>query len=251
MRLMTYNVHRFVGTDRRCDPMRIADVIAGEAPDVVALQEVQIGRARFGGLDAGEALARRLGMDFFFQPTAEVFGERFGLAILTGFPARLVRGGPLPRGGRGPAIERRCALQISVDCDGRPVRIVGTHLAVLSRRDRLMQAQALLGPDWLGADDGPAILLGDLNAGCDSPAHRLLAESLSCSRRAAPERQPTFPAWLPLTSIDHIFAAGALRIDAARAVRTPFARRASDHLPFVADVALEWSDVTLSAREAA
>jgi endonuclease/exonuclease/phosphatase family metal-dependent hydrolase len=35
-RILTYNVHRCVGTDRRLDVGRIAAVIAVERPDIVA-----------------------------------------------------------------------------------------------------------------------------------------------------------------------------------------------------------------------
>ena len=46
IRLMTYNVHRCVGVDRKLDLERVADVIAASRPDVVALQELDVGRAR-------------------------------------------------------------------------------------------------------------------------------------------------------------------------------------------------------------
>jgi endonuclease/exonuclease/phosphatase family metal-dependent hydrolase len=42
LRLMTYNVHRCVGTDRALDVERVAEVIAAENPDVVALQELDV-----------------------------------------------------------------------------------------------------------------------------------------------------------------------------------------------------------------
>ena len=40
LRLMTYNVHRGIGLDKKCDLQRIADVILQAQPDVVAVQEV-------------------------------------------------------------------------------------------------------------------------------------------------------------------------------------------------------------------
>jgi endonuclease/exonuclease/phosphatase family metal-dependent hydrolase len=43
-RILTYNVHRCLGTDGRLSPARIADVIAAYEPDVVALQELDVGR---------------------------------------------------------------------------------------------------------------------------------------------------------------------------------------------------------------
>jgi len=50
LRIMTYNVHRCVGVDGRADPRRIAEVIAAYQPDIVALQELDVGRLRTGAL---------------------------------------------------------------------------------------------------------------------------------------------------------------------------------------------------------
>ena len=55
-RLLTYNVHRCVGVDRRLDVGRIADVIAEHEPDIVCLQELDVGRARTGLVDQASGL---------------------------------------------------------------------------------------------------------------------------------------------------------------------------------------------------
>eukprot|EP01036_Dinobryon_divergens_P054167 gene54167-72393_t len=59
MRLVTYNVHRCVGIDRRLDVERIAGVIAELEPDIVCLQELDVGRARTGGVDQARAILPR------------------------------------------------------------------------------------------------------------------------------------------------------------------------------------------------
>ena len=46
LRLMTYNVHRCVGVDRDLNVERVAAVIADARPDIVALQELDVGRMR-------------------------------------------------------------------------------------------------------------------------------------------------------------------------------------------------------------
>ena len=51
LRILTYNVHRWLGTDRQISPNRITDVIASCNPDIVALQEVRVGRVRPGEID--------------------------------------------------------------------------------------------------------------------------------------------------------------------------------------------------------
>ena len=96
LRVLTYNVHRWLGTDRKTAPGRTAEVIAACEADVVALQEVRLGRSRSGGLDQAEAVAGALGMDLHFQPTVRLMGEQFGLAILTALPSRRIKGDALP-----------------------------------------------------------------------------------------------------------------------------------------------------------
>ena len=71
MRVLTYNVHRWLGTDRRVSPERIAAVIAACRPDVAALQEVRVGRTET-GIDQLAAVADALGMTAHFHPTVTV-----------------------------------------------------------------------------------------------------------------------------------------------------------------------------------
>ena len=46
LRIITYNIHRCIGGDRKISPERISDVISVHQPDVVALQEVDYGQVR-------------------------------------------------------------------------------------------------------------------------------------------------------------------------------------------------------------
>ena len=77
-RLLTYNVHRCVGVDRQLDVGRIAAVIAEHAPDVVCLQELDVGRARTGHVDQAEAIADSLAMTFHFHAAMKVESEQYG-----------------------------------------------------------------------------------------------------------------------------------------------------------------------------
>src|SRR4051812_25924729 len=164
-RILTYNVHRWMGTDRRIAPGRIADVIASCEPDIVALQEVRVGRSRPGAIDQAAAVAARLGMSLHFQPTIRVFGEQFGIAILTCHPARVVRSGRLPSLSNGPSLEKRSALWVSVSIGGRALNVINAHLSLRSR-ERLHQAEALIGSEWIGHPEcaDPAVLLGGFYA---------------------------------------------------------------------------------------
>ena len=241
-RIVTYNVHRCVGVDRRLDVGRVAAVIAELKPDIVALQEVDVGRARSGGVDQAHELAQRLDMTFHFNAAMRVEEERYGDAILTCWPERLVKAAPLPGVRPTMVLEPRGALWICVDLDGAPLQVINTHLG-LTPREQHKQAAALGGAEWLRRADcaAPAILLGDFNATTASAAYRALTARLRDARRALPTEvvAATFPSRMPFLRIDHVFVSAGIVVKAVIAARSQLTRIASDHLPLVVDFELE------------
>lgn len=239
LRVMTYNVHRCVGIDRLLSPERIAQVIAACHPDIVALQELDVGRARSGHVDQAEVIARDLGMDVHFFPAVKVMEELYGDAILSRWPARLVKTGALPGFTRLPRVEPRGALWSAITIGGVEINVINTHLGLLGS-ERVMQADMLLSDEWLGHPDcrDPVVLLGDFNATPRTRAYRRLTARLSDAQRAPAVRRPqvTFPSRLPALRLDHIFVSRSVEVTAAGTIRTPLARLASDHLPLVADL---------------
>jgi endonuclease/exonuclease/phosphatase family metal-dependent hydrolase len=238
LRVLTYNVRRCLGTDGRLSPRRVAEVIAAFEPDLVALQELDVGRIRTGEVDQAHEIAHLLGMSFHFNPSLRVMEEHYGDAILTVRPCSLVHAGPLP-GMRNR--EPRGALWAAVDVGGVTLQVVNTHLG-LAARERLAQIEALLGPEWLGhpACQDPVILIGDFNTVPRSRAYRRLARHLVDAQRAQPDPRPrpTYPSRLPVLRIDHAFVGSGVEVVGAAVPRTPLTRVASDHLPLVLDLQL-------------
>ncbi|CZT33151.1 endonuclease/exonuclease/phosphatase family protein [Rhizobium sp. 9140] len=243
--ILTYNVHSCIGTDRRMDPERVAEVIAAASPDVIALQELDVGRARTGGIDQAARIANLLKMTSHFHPALHVREEQYGDAILTALPSRLIKAGPIPSVG-----ETRGALWVEVMVDGRPVQIFNTHFG-LRRGERRQQAETLLGDGWIGNDacrDQPIILTGDFNAIPSSVAYGLLKRRLppvsvgiSPGRAAGTRMAPTFPSRFPLLRLDHIFVSEGIETITAGPVCTPLSRIASDHLPLHAALRISGS----------
>ncbi|PYE33477.1 endonuclease/exonuclease/phosphatase family metal-dependent hydrolase [Rhizobium sp. PP-F2F-G38] len=240
--ILTYNVHSCIGTDRRMDPERIAEVIAAARPDVIALQELDVGRARTGGIDQAARIADLLKMTSHFHPALHVREEQYGDAILTALPSRLIKAGPIPSVG-----ETRGALWVEVMVDGRPVQIFNTHFG-LRRAERRQQAETLLGDAWIGNDacrDQSIILTGDFNAIPSSVAYGLLKRRLppvrvgvnsGIAKGTRTRMAPTFPSRFPLLRLDHIFVSEGIETITAGPVRTPLSRIASDHLPLQASL---------------
>ncbi len=237
-RILSYNVHRCVGVDRILDVGRIADVIAAQAPDIVALQEIDVGRARTGGIDQAHQLAQRLGMAFHFNAALRIEQEQYGDAILTALPERLIKAGALPGHPRLSRLEPRGALWVAVTIAGVELQVINTHLGLVPR-EQWRQSEALAGPDWLGAAVGAkaVILIGDFNATPRTRAYRTLTAQLKEARRAAPRptRTPTFPSTMPVLAIDHAFVGSGIVIEAVRTPLDSISRLASDHLPLIVD----------------
>lgn len=235
---MTYNVHRCVGLDGRHAPARIASVIAACAPDVVALQELDVRRRRTQQVNQPKLLADALGMSYHFQSALRTRREEYGEAILSRLPMAKIHCGHLPMPGH-LKVERRCALWVSVSVGCATVQIVNTHFG-LNRGERRLQADTLLGPEWLGAAHctGPKILCGDLNLTFRSPVYARIARALSDVQPRANGHPPrrTWPSLLPLVALDHVFVSPDIRVRRVEVPRSRQGRIASDHLPVVADL---------------
>lgn len=230
LRVMTYNIRNGRGRDDRVDLDRIAGVIAAYAPDVVALQEVDAGRARSGGVDQTAYLADQLAMSAAFAVTIDDgAGERYGLATLTRLPLLGSRQIALPAQPIRRRSEPRCALvtRLCWPGPGHELDVVNTHLSVLAG-ERPAQIAALA--TCLAADE--VIVVGDFNCTPWSGAFRTLARALVPVTR----RVRSWPARLPLVPIDHILYRGPLHVVRAGAWTAGAARDASDHLPVVAEL---------------
>jgi len=236
LRVMTYNVHGCRGMDGHLSCERIARVIAAARPDIVCLQELDVGRPRSGGIDQAHRIARALEMDMHFHAAMRVEEEQYGNAVLTPWPMRVLRAGRLD----GPATaEPRGAIKVEITTGNGPVIVVATHLG-LGPQERRRQARALVSDGWLDVPgDRPLILCGDFNTLPGSPIHRLFARRLPDAQRSGPGRpRPTFPGRLPSARIDHVFVDPRLGVTNVTVPRSALAQAASDHLPLVVDLDL-------------
>lgn len=236
VRLMTYNVHRCVGLDGRHLPERVADVIAECDPDIVALQEVDVERKRTGHAHHPQLLAQFLKMEFHFHPCLEIAQEKFGNAVLSRLPFRVVRSAGMPTLLSWP-VETRGATWICIDLGGgRRLQVINTHLGLVER-ERRDQVLALASRDWLGHPDcGPTrILCGDLNARPDSAVCRALRRILNPTDGT---RRGTWPAICPVMRLDHVFVSDGVVVQDVSIPRSFRARIASDHLPVLVDFTL-------------
>ncbi len=249
LRVVTYNVHYCKGLDGRFAPDRIARVLRDLDPDIIALQELDCGRPRSRGDDQLAYLAAELGLHQLFCPSIVDGEERYGHGLLSTHPIRLVRQARLPTGG-GPVIEPRDGLHAAITYGDRELSVVTTHLG-LSYSERAAQIDRLLHEDFLGGilPDRPALFLGDLNLAPGGKLYRRLVAPWNQVNGHAVFRDvqahapnhvavKTFPSFLPVRQLDHIFVTPHFRILEVRCPANLLTRRASDHLPLVAELEL-------------
>ncbi len=221
MRIASYNIRKAVGLDWRRDPDRIADVLAEIDADVVVLQEADKRTGPREGVLPLERLEREQGYVLADVSARPLSHGWHGNAILMRdrFAVRETCRIDIP------SLEPRGAVAVRV---GPPdLEVVGAHLG-LTRAIRRKQMTALQA--YLDGCDHPVIIAGDFNEwngdkmGFDAGA-----------RVVSPG--PSFHAARPVTALDRFVLAGAVRPVSAHVHRSELARRASDHLPIVMDVA--------------
>lgn len=241
LRLMTYNVHGCGGMDGRVSPRRVARVIAAQAPDIVALQEVDLGRRRSRAEDQGAMIAQQLGMHVVFCPTITRGNEHYGHALLSRFPIEVVKRALLPHDPKSWWKEPRSALWARVLVNGYTVNLVTTHLG-LGPYERWLQMKMILSHEWLGglSDDEPILLCGDFNLTPGSKPYGLAASRLRDVQAARWGHRPlsTFSSMRPFVRLDHIFTSKRFEVQRVFVPRTELTRVASDHLPLLADLSI-------------
>ena len=224
IRLMSWNIHGGAGSDGVRDADRIVALIDAAAPDILAVQEVDTRCVGVGGQGIVALLADAVG-----EHRAEAYtliepdGE-YGQALFSRLPLFEHATHDISWRRREP----RRVIDVTAAAGGWRLRVLATHLG-LSLRERRFQARGLdraLGPRM----DVPTVVLGDFNDWLPWGAvYRRLKPRLPVVTGVR-----TFPARLPLLTLDRIYASADLTLKSAHTV--PAAHRASAHLPVVADL---------------
>ncbi len=233
MRLLTYNIHKGIGgRDRRYDLSRVVDVIEEQNPDLICLQEVDHNVRRSRYHDQARLLANHFNAEArLWQTTVRLKTGAYGNLILSRWPFRSVHQISL----RMPTKKPRGAQLAVVDSPEGPLLLVHWHLG-LAEKERHWQVSHLLNHHLFRESDGlPVLVAGDCNDWRNTLANGPFAEHGFTQVTTPISRYRSFPAYLPVGSLDKAFTRGDVHVRAARVVRNKLARRASDHLPLVVD----------------
>lgn len=200
MRLVTWNVQTArPNPDGPADVSRLVAHLQALDADVVALQELDRGLRRSGGVDQAEVVALGLGGHLVWAPTVRRGHGSYGhgLVVVRG---EVVRVRDVPLGGTR---EPRVLLVAELDLDDRRWTVGATHL---SRRRRCARGQLVRCLDELVAHPAPRVLLGDLNL----TRRHVLPWSTAAGFHLV-DGPPTHSTRRPIVTgkIDHVLVSGA------------------------------------------
>jgi len=245
LRVVSYNIHRAIGVDRRFRPERVAEILAHHDADIVLLQEVDEGAPRSRELDLARDIAQRLGYAHWaVGHNVTLRRGRYGNATLSRFPIRRERNIDLSIDSRKRRGCQHTTIEIR-DGAGREhaLEVFNLHLG-LSATERSRQLGLLVRSDefWSLPTESACLVGGDFND-WRSLLHPILTEILGfhCATQENGRYDGairTYPSFSPRRGLDRLYARGPLRILAARSCRLRASRVASDHLPIVADFEL-------------
>lgn len=223
----SYNIHKGVGGDGRCDPVRICDVIDELAADIVALQEVDI---RFGNrqsvLDLRDLENRAWQVAAVPTKQASMGWHGNALLVRNGISVLEVAAERLPQ------LEPRGAVRAKLAAEGHEICVTAMHLDLsgLARKRQFAHlCKASRAPGL------PAIMLGD----CNEWVRPFGGRRGLAAHWAMVAPGPSFPARRPVLSLDRVMHTPHWILKEASVHMSALARQASDHLPVKARLRLQ------------
>jgi endonuclease/exonuclease/phosphatase family metal-dependent hydrolase len=239
LRVATYNIHKGVqgiGPARRLEIHNLGHAVEQLDADVVCLQEVRKVHRReeryfksWPEMPQAEFLAPE-GYHAVYQTNAITRHGEHGNALLS-------RWDVVSQGHEDMSdhrLEQRGLLHVIIDALGHRIHVIVLHLGLIpgSRLRQIGQVQKFIDREVPKGER--LIVAGDFN---DWGARLRPAMNAMGLKDFTGERQLTYPARLPLTQLDFVYARGLKPLG----VEIPKGRiwwRMSDHLPLIAEFAL-------------
>jgi endonuclease/exonuclease/phosphatase family metal-dependent hydrolase len=233
-RVVTYNIHKCRGFDRRTVPERIIAVLQELDADLMCVQEVVNAPEHSALFDQAGRIARAFpDHQACFGATRPLRAGTYGNLTLSKFPVLAWKNFDITR-----KREERGVLRTDLSLTGsRQLHVFNVHLGT-GIFERRYQAQLLMGKGILGAHDlsGPRLVIGDFNEWNKGLTTLLMRESFETFPPKHALRFPkTFPGMLPFATLDHCYYEFPLELLSTRLWRSKTALVASDHLPLLAD----------------
>jgi endonuclease/exonuclease/phosphatase family metal-dependent hydrolase len=239
-RVLSYNIHRAIGVDRRFLPDRIARIVRAHHPDIVMLQEVDEGAPRSREMDLARELSDILDLPYrAVGHNVTLRKGRYGNATLSRFPILCERNIDLTIGRWKRRGCQHTAIELGETKDRR-LEVFNLHLG-LSAAERAEQIELLVRSKEIAElkEDVPCLIGGDFNDWRSLLVPRLTTGLGFSHLTESASGRPflTFPSFFPRGPLDRLYSRG-LRVVAVQRCRLRLSRLASDHLPVIADFEL-------------
>jgi len=245
LKIITYNIHRAIGLDRRFQPERIINILSHHNADIVLLQEVDEGAPRSREQDMAKEIAEELDYPYYAAGhNVSLKKGRYGNATLSRYPIVRERNIDLTIGDLKRRGCQHTAIEINKHKTSHRLEVFNLHLG-LSPLERQRQSGLLMrSKEYTDIDQQTACIVGgDFNDWL-SRLRALFIEgmSLQCAtdRETRLRTRPikSYPSFSPRGGLDRVYYRGKLRLISAYVSRSQVARVASDHLPVIAEFEL-------------
>ncbi|MDH4321629.1 MAG: endonuclease/exonuclease/phosphatase family protein [Desulfobulbaceae bacterium] len=245
IKVLSYNIHRAIGVDRRFRPERIVSVLEHHRADIVFLQEVDVGVPRSRELDLAAVMAKTLNYPYYaLGLNVKVKQGHYGNATLSRFPISAHRNIDLTVDRR----KKRGCLYTAIalptaDGGSRELAAFNLHLG-LSTQERIRQVGMLVrsAPYAAMSPELPCLVGGDFNDWRTMLAPifiDILGFSCATNRKTGhQEPLQTYPSFSPTGGLDKIFCRGGIEVVTSRRCKLRTSMVASDHLPVIAELQL-------------
>lgn len=233
MRILSYNIHKGIGgRDRRYRLERIIEVIEAENPDVMCLQEVDRNCRRSRHHDQPKLLAEYFNAaEKLYQMNVHLKEGGYGNLLLSRWPLRAHHQISLRLNRKKP----RGAQIAVIDTPEGPLHLVNWHLGLADRERRWQVRHLFEHALFRESAHLPTMIIGDYNDWRNTLGNGVF-HSQGFQQCTTPlSRFRSFPAWMPMGSLDKAYCRGDITVRHARVIRTAQAKMASDHLPLVID----------------
>lgn len=219
LKLVTYNIHSGIGTDKRKDYRRINNFLENIEADIVLLQEVRIDNT--GGFEDVKQICGTRFKHFLPGKTIEKSSGWYGNAILSRFPITNHKIVDISQPGRQP----RCIIEAFIDTPDGRLHVLNTHKGLRSseRKSQLKRLHSLL----VKCRGIPMVVGGDINEWhTSSKALKDLNSTLTPIPVGA-----TFPTRFPIFPLDRIWCRPEHVVKEAQVIKTKETKIMSDHFP--------------------
>lgn len=229
MRVVSYNIRKSLGLDRRRNPARILDVLNEVDADVVFLQEVD---RRIGSRVSTLAPSMLVSHTDYEVVDVSVRTHSIGWhgnAILVRKGIAVGKAWRIEL----PVLEPRGAVAADIEVAGVRVRCVATHLGLLPgiRRRQVASISTALHSE---PGDPPTIIAGDFNEWRNSNS----CVDLFGEGYVSTHPEPSFHSAVPIAALDRIIISKDIEFVHSSVHRSEKSKVASDHLPLWADLSL-------------